>query len=111
MASHALLPVNGTIWVRRDPGAEKAGAIHIPDNLQHPTEVATVVFACETTEFVTGQRIVLGEFSGAKMTIEEEELWVVRADEVVAVFTRDIAYMSQDEYDMIQAAAGEVGGA
>jgi hypothetical protein len=84
-----LKSVNHWLWIEREPGAEKIGAIHVPDPSKHVSEIATVVFADPLSEFRPGQRIVLARVAGQRMTVGQRELWVVRPDEVVGVFRGD----------------------
>lgn len=93
-----LISVNNWLWIRREPGAEKIGSIVVPDRHQEVSEVATVVFCDEQSEFRPGQKIVLAKVAGTRITVGDEDLWVVRPDEVVGVFP-ELCHLLSREHD------------
>ena len=85
-----LRPVNRWLLISREPGAERIGEIIVPNPEDHISEIATVAYADPDSEFRPNQRIVLASVSGHRMTVGDRDLWVVRPDEVVAVWPADL---------------------
>ena len=81
-----LRPTNNTLWVERAQGAEKIGSIITPETSRGVSEICTIRYVDpDQQEYAPGQRVAVTQFSGHRVTVGEESLWVLRPDEVVAV--------------------------
>lgn len=89
-------PLYDRLLVRRVPseGTTKSG-LHIPDSAKKAPQEGVIVAvgsgkiledgSVRALDVSIGDRILFGEYSGAEMEVEGEELLILREDEVLAV--------------------------
>ena len=69
-----VVPLGDKLVVKRLESAEKtAGGILLPDGSRAPHEVNE------------GDRVVFSSYSGAEVTIDDEKLLILNADDVLAI--------------------------
>jgi len=91
-----LNPTEDRIVLKRDEPEEQAGKILIPDSAKEQPLTATVLVVgpgrMEDGKFIepeikVGDSVVVGKYSGMHITVEGEEVWIVRETDIVATLT------------------------
>ncbi len=92
----ALKPLHDRVLVRRVEGDEKtAGGLIIPDNAKEKPQEGEVV-ACgdgarkDSGELIemavkTGDKVLFGKWSGTEVTVEGEELMMMKESDILGV--------------------------
>lgn len=87
-------PINDHVFLRRAKAEEKIGSIFVPQSAaKKPTE-ATVLFVGPgklhegrrvEPSIKRGDRVLLGEWVGIELKVDDEEVLCVREDEILGV--------------------------
>ena len=91
-----LRPLHDRIIVKRvDEAEQKAGSIIIPDSAKEKPQQAEVVAvgkgkvkddgSVSPLDVKAGDKILIGKYAGNEVKIDDEELVILREDEVLAV--------------------------
>ena len=89
-------PIQDRILVRRlEAETKTAGGIIIPDSAQEKPQQALVVAVGKgkigddgkriAPEIKAGETVLLGKYSGSEVTVDGEDLVIIREDDVLAV--------------------------
>ena len=99
MAKTKFRPLHDRVVVRRlESEAKTAGGIIIPDTAKEKPQEAEVVAVGPgkindegkraPMDVKAGDRILIGKYSGSEIKIDNEELVIVREDEILAVLEK-----------------------
>src|SRR5437764_13412446 len=97
-----IRPLHDRVIVRRiEEGEQVRGGIIIPDTAKEKPQEGEVVAAGEgkyrddgsrqTLDVKAGDRVLFGKYSGSAVKIDNEELFIMRASEIVGMIERDAA--------------------
>ena len=95
-----IRPLHDRVLVRRiEAEAKTAGGIIIPDTAKEKPQEAEVVAVGPgkvnedgkraPMDVKKGDRVLIGKYSGSEIKIDEEELVIVREDEILAVLEKN----------------------
>jgi len=98
-----LKPLSDRVLVRRiEPEEKSAGGLIIPDTAKEKPQIGEIVATGEgkfletgtqqPLDVKTGDRVLFGKYSGSEVTIDGEQLLIMREDEILAILasgTRD----------------------
>lgn len=84
-ATFDLLPVNGWIWVERDPAAVSISGLEIPERYRKSSELATIRYSSDPL-YPVSARIIIGRISGEEIIVDGVSVWAVRPDEIRAFY-------------------------
>ena len=91
-----IRPLSDRIVVKRIKETQQMqGGLHIPDSAREKPQEAEVIAAGKgrrsddgkllAPDVKTGDRILLGKYSGSEITLDGEEYLIVREDEVLGI--------------------------
>ncbi len=95
-----IKPLHDRVIVRRieDSNDKTAGGLYIPDTAKEKPQEGEVVAAGEgkykedgsrqTLDVKQGDRVLFGKYSGSEIKIDNEELLIMREDEILGVIER-----------------------
>ena len=94
-----IRPLQDRVILRRiDEGEQVRGGIIIPDTAKEKPQEGEVVAVGEgkyrddgtrqTLDVRVGDRVLFGKYSGSEITIEGEELLIMREDEILGIIQR-----------------------
>ncbi len=95
-----IKPLHDRVIVRRidDASDKTAGGLYIPDTAKEKPQEGEVVAAGEgkykedgtrqTLDVKTGDRVLFGKYSGSEIKIDNEELLIMREDEILGIVER-----------------------
>ncbi len=95
-----IKPLHDRVIVRRidDASDKTAGGLYIPDTAKEKPQEGEVVAAGEgkykedgsrqTLDVKTGDRVLFGKYSGSEIKIDNEELLIMREDEILGIIER-----------------------
>jgi chaperonin GroES len=95
-----IKPLQDRVIVRRidDSSDKTAGGLYIPDTAKEKPQEGEVVAAGEgkykedgsrqTLDVKQGDRVLFGKYSGSEIKIDNEELLIMREDEILGVIER-----------------------
>lgn len=97
-----IRPLHDRVIVRRvDEGEQVRGGIIIPDTAKEKPQEGEVVAVGEgkyredgtrqTLDVRVGNRVLFGKYSGSEVKIDEEELLIMREDEILGIIQRAAA--------------------
>jgi len=97
-----IRPFHDRVIVRRiEEGEQVRGGIIIPDTAKEKPQEGEVVAAGEgkyredgsrqTLDVKVGDRVLFGKYSGSEVKIDNEELLIMREDEILGVIQRAAA--------------------
>lgn len=97
-----IRPLHDRVIVRRvDEGEQVRGGIIIPDSAKEKPQEGEVVAVGEgkyredgsrqTLDVRVGDRVLFGKYSGSEIKIDEEELLIMREDEILGIIQRAAA--------------------
>ncbi len=97
-----IRPLHDRVIVRRiEEGEQVRGGIIIPDTAKEKPQEGEVVAAGEgkyrddgsrqTLDVKAGDRVLFGKYSGSEVKIENEELLIMREDEILGIIQRAAA--------------------
>lgn len=97
-----IRPLHDRVIVRRvDEGEQVRGGIIIPDTAKEKPQEGEVVAAGEgkyredgtrqTLDVSAGDRVLFGKYSGSEVKIDDEELLIMREDEILGIIQRAAA--------------------
>lgn len=85
------LPTFDRIIVRRDKAVEKIGSIELPKEAREKPYTGTVLSAGWKVERVkAGDRVVFAAFGGMEMPGDDEDVLVMREDDVMAIVVEQL---------------------
>ncbi|QDS96786.1 co-chaperone GroES [Adhaeretor mobilis] len=91
-----IVPLGDKLVIRRESAEEKtAGGILLPDSAKEAPQQGRVLAVGDgpqlpdgsraSHEVQEGDRVIFGSYGGTEVSIDDEELLILRADEVLAV--------------------------
>jgi chaperonin GroES len=95
-----IKPLHDRVIVRRidDASDKTAGGLYIPDTAKEKPQEGEVVAAGEgkykedgtrqTLDVKTGDRVLFGKYGGSEIKIDNEELLIMREDEILGIIER-----------------------
>jgi chaperonin GroES len=94
-----IKPLHDRVIVRRIEESDKtAGGLFIPDSAKEKPQEGEVIAAGEgkykdngerqTLDVKEGDRILFGKYSGSEITIDGEDLLIMREDEILGIIAR-----------------------
>ncbi len=94
-----IKPLHDRVIVRRIEESDKtAGGLFIPDSAKEKPQEGEVIAAGEgkykddgsrqTLDVKEGDRILFGKYSGSEITIDSEDLLIMREDEILGIINR-----------------------
>ena len=94
-----IRPLQDRVIVRRiDEGEQVRGGIIIPDTAKEKPQEGEVVAVGEgkyredgtrqTLDVRVGDRVLFGKYSGSEVKIDDEELLIMREDEILGIIQR-----------------------
>ena len=94
-----IKPLHDRVIVRRiEEGEQIRGGIIIPDTAKEKPQEGEVVAAGEgkyredgtrqTLDVRVGDRVLFGKYSGSEVKIDDEELLIMREDEILGIIQR-----------------------
>lgn len=94
-----IKPLHDRVIVRRIEESDKtAGGLFIPDSAKEKPQEGEVIAAGEgkykddgsrqTLDVKEGDRILFGKYSGSEITIDGEDLLIMREDEILGIIER-----------------------
>lgn len=94
-----IKPLHDRVIVRRIEESDKtAGGLFIPDSAKEKPQEGEVIAAGEgkykdsgerqTLDVKEGDRILFGKYSGSEITIDGEDLLIMREDEILGIINR-----------------------
>ena len=94
-----IRPLHDRVIVKRiDEGEQVRGGIIIPDTAKEKPQEGEVIAAGEgkhrddgsrqALDVKAGDRVLFGKYSGSEIKIEDEELLIIREDEILGIITR-----------------------
>ena len=95
-----IKPLHDRVIVRRieESSDKTAGGLFIPDTAKEKPQEGEVVAAGEgkykedgtrqTLDVKTGDRVLFGKYSGSEIKIDNEELLIMREDEILGIIER-----------------------
>ncbi|HVS83022.1 MAG TPA: co-chaperone GroES [Pyrinomonadaceae bacterium] len=94
-----IKPLQDRVIVRRiDEGEQVRGGIIIPDTAKEKPQEGEVVAVGEgkyredgtrqTLDVRVGDRVLFGKYSGSEVKIDDEELLIMREDEILGIIQR-----------------------
>ena len=95
-----IKPLHDRVIVRRidDASDKTAGGLYIPDTAKEKPQEGEVVAAGEgkykedgtrqTLDVKIGDRVLFGKYSGSEIKIDNEELLIMREDEILGIVER-----------------------
>src|SRR5438093_8312341 len=97
-----IQPLHDRVIVRRiDEGEQVRGGIIIPDTAKEKPQEGEVVAVGEgkyrddgtrqTLDVRPGDRVLFGKYSGSEVKIDDEELLIMREDEILGIIRRAAA--------------------
>lgn len=97
--STKIKPLHDRVIVRRIEESDKtAGGLFIPDSAKEKPQEGEVIAAGEgkykdsgerqTLDVKEGDRILFGKYSGSEITIDGEDLLIMREDEILGIINR-----------------------
>jgi chaperonin GroES len=97
-----IRPLHDRVIVRRiEEGEQVRGGIIIPDTAKEKPQEGEVVAAGEgkyredgsrqTLDVKVGDRVLFGKYSGSEVKIDNEELMIMREDEILGIIQRAAA--------------------
>jgi chaperonin GroES len=97
-----IRPLHDRVIVRRiEEGEQVRGGIIIPDTAKEKPQEGEVVAAGEgkyredgsrqTLDVQVGDRVLFGKYSGSEVKIDNEELLIMREDEILGIIQRAAA--------------------
>ena len=111
-----IKPLHDRVIVRRidDASDKTAGGLYIPDTAKEKPQEGEVIAVGEgkykddgtrqTLDVKTGDRVLFGKYSGSEIKIDNEELLMMREDEILGIIERAMSadQKLQDEFDNIR---------
>ena len=102
-----IQPLHDRVIVKRiDEGEQVRGGIIIPDTAKEKPQEGEVIAAGEgkyrddgsrqALDVKAGDRVLFGKYSGAEISIEGEELLIIREDEILGIIKRAAAAAGLD---------------
>ena len=81
-----LKPLGETIFVLPDKAVDKTeGGIILTDfSKKRPTSGTIIAIGSKVKDLKVGQRVLYGEFSGAKEIIDEKEIFIMQPSDILA---------------------------
>jgi chaperonin GroES len=100
-----IKPLHDRVIVKRiDEGEQIRGGIIIPDTAKEKPQEGEVIAAGEgkyrkdgsrqSLDVKAGDRVLFGKYGGSEVTIEGEELLIIREDEILGIIKRAGAAVS-----------------
>ena len=97
--STTIQPLHDRVIVRRiEENATTSGGIIIPDSAKEKPQEGEIIAAGEgkykddgerqTLDVKEGDRVLFGKYSGSEITIDGEELLIMREDEILGIINR-----------------------
>src|ERR1700730_12248182 len=97
-----IRPLHDRVIVRRvDEGEQVRGGIIVPDTAKEKPQEGEVVGVGEgkyredgtrqTLDVRVGDRVLFGKYSGSEVKIDDEELLIMREDEILGIIQRAAA--------------------
>src|SRR5437867_7624207 len=98
-----VTPLHDRVIIRRieDNVNQTAGGLFIPDSAKEKPQEGEVVAAGEgkyredgtrqTLDVKVGDRVLFGKYSGSEIKIDDEELLIMREDEILGIIQRAAA--------------------
>lgn len=94
-----IKPLHDRVIVRRLENTEEMrGGLYIPDTAKEKPQEGEVIAAGEgkykedgtrqTLDVKTGDRVLFGKYSGSEIKIDNEELLIMREDEILGIIER-----------------------
>lgn len=94
-----IRPLHDRVIIRRiDENIETSGGIIIPDSAKEKPQEGEVIAAGagkykedgtrQTLDVKEGDRVLFGKYSGSEITVDGEELLMMREDEILGVIER-----------------------
>ncbi len=95
-----IKPLHDRVIVRRieDSTDKTAGGLYIPDTAKEKPQEGEVIAAGEgkykedgtrqTLDVKVGDRVLFGKYSGSEIKIDNEELMMMREDEILGIIER-----------------------
>ncbi len=94
-----LKPLHDRVIVKRLEGEEKTkGGIYIPDSAQERPAEGEIVAAgkgkvmedgsVKKLDVKVGDRVIFAKYAGTEITVENEELLIMREEEILGVVTK-----------------------
>ncbi len=94
-----IKPLHDRVIVRRiEENATTSGGIIIPDSAKEKPQEGEIIAAGEgkykengerqTLDVREGDRVLFGKYSGSEITIDGEELLIMREDEILGIINR-----------------------
>ena len=94
-----IQPLHDRVIVRRiEESATTSGGIIIPDSAKEKPQEGEIIAAGEgkykdngerqTLDVKEGDRVLFGKYSGSEITIDGEELLIMREDEILGIINR-----------------------
>ena len=94
-----IKPLHVRVIVRRIEESDKtAGGLFIPDSAKEKPQEGEVIAAGEgkykdsgerqTLDVKEGDRVLFGKYSGSEITIDGEDLLIMREDEILGIINR-----------------------
>ncbi|HEY3026814.1 MAG TPA: co-chaperone GroES [Pyrinomonadaceae bacterium] len=94
-----ITPLHDRVIVKRtDEGEQVRGGIIIPDTAKEKPQEGEVIAAGEgkykedgtrqPLDVKAGDRILFGKYTGSEITLDGQELLIVREDEILGIITR-----------------------
>ena len=92
-------PLHDRVIVKRiDEGEQVRGGIIIPDSAKEKSQEGEVIAAGlgkyredgsrQTLDVNAGDRVLFGKYSGSEIKVNDEELLIMREDEILGIITR-----------------------
>ncbi len=87
-----IRPLHDRVIVRRiEEGEQVRGGIIIPDTAKEKPQEGEVVGTRQALDVRAGDRVLFGKYSGSEIKIDEEELLIMREDEILGIIQRAAA--------------------
>ncbi len=95
-----IKPLHDRVIVRRidDASDKTAGGLYIPDTAKEKPQEGEIIAVGEgkykedgtrqTLDVKTGDRVLFGKYSGSEIKIDNEELLMMREDEILGIIER-----------------------
>jgi chaperonin GroES len=95
-----IKPLHDRVIVRRidDSSDKTAGGLYIPDTAKEKPQEGEIIAVGEgkykedgtrqTLDVKTGDRVLFGKYSGSEIKIDNEELLMMREDEILGIIER-----------------------
>jgi chaperonin GroES len=78
-------PFHNKVLIRPDPMPKEIKGIIIPDNVNEQPQAGTVIdVGPDCVETAVGEKVLFGKFAGMEITLDEEELLIMRELDIFA---------------------------